>query len=117
MLLLSQTDAINRYVPPDICNTIYSGIPGAQYEATLGLWNVPCDVEIDIALQFGFVFHNTARIYPDYNVSLAVKYSPFIPLMSILLIPPTPLFALAHLCLKRYLLALENCEHPQVASM
>ncbi|KAJ7700087.1 aspartic peptidase domain-containing protein [Mycena rosella] len=41
------------YAPTAICDAIYSGVPGAQYSATLGQWVVPCDAEVDIALQFG----------------------------------------------------------------
>ncbi|KAJ7498927.1 aspartic peptidase domain-containing protein [Mycena latifolia] len=41
------------YAPTAICDAIYSGVSGAQYSATLGQWVVPCDAEVDIALQFG----------------------------------------------------------------
>ncbi|KAJ6539342.1 aspartic peptidase domain-containing protein [Mycena capillaripes] len=45
------------YAPTAICDAIYGGVPGAQYNASLGQWTVPCDAEIDIALQFeGHVF-------------------------------------------------------------
>ncbi|KAJ7129676.1 aspartic peptidase domain-containing protein [Mycena epipterygia] len=40
------------YAPTAICDAIYSGVPGAQYSASLGQWIVPCDAEVDIALQF-----------------------------------------------------------------
>lgn len=41
------------YAPTEICNAIYGGISGAKYDADLGQWVVPCDAEVDIALQFG----------------------------------------------------------------
>ncbi|KAJ7638809.1 aspartic peptidase domain-containing protein [Roridomyces roridus] len=45
------------YAPAAICDAIYSGVPGAQYSPALGQWTVPCDQEVDIALQFaGQVF-------------------------------------------------------------
>lgn len=34
-----------------MCEAIYGGISDAQYDSTLGQWVVPCDVEIDMALQ------------------------------------------------------------------
>ncbi|KAF9247043.1 aspartic peptidase domain-containing protein [Melanogaster broomeanus] len=39
------------YAPVDACTAIYGGVSGAQYDPSLGQWVVPCDVEIDIALQ------------------------------------------------------------------
>jgi len=41
-----------RYAPTDVCQAIYGGVSGAQYESSLGQWVVPCDAEIDMALQF-----------------------------------------------------------------
>lgn len=41
------------YAPTDVCNAIYGGISGANYDASIGQWVVPCDAEVDIALQFG----------------------------------------------------------------
>ncbi|KAF8559113.1 acid protease [Imleria badia] len=39
------------YAPTDVCTAIYGGISGAQYDSTLGQWIVPCEAEIDMALQ------------------------------------------------------------------
>ncbi|KIK97871.1 hypothetical protein PAXRUDRAFT_135417 [Paxillus rubicundulus Ve08.2h10] len=39
------------YAPVDVCTAIYGGVPGAQYDSSLGQWVVPCDAEIDMALQ------------------------------------------------------------------
>lgn len=41
-----------RYAPTDACNAIYGSISGAQYNSGLGQWVVPCDAEINMALQF-----------------------------------------------------------------
>jgi len=41
------------YAPKPICDAIYSNVTGAQYDASLGQWVVPCDYEIDMALQIG----------------------------------------------------------------
>ncbi|KAG1820188.1 aspartic peptidase domain-containing protein [Suillus subaureus] len=40
------------YAPTDVCQAIYGGISGAQYNSVLGQWTVPCNAEIDMALQF-----------------------------------------------------------------
>ncbi|KAF8138288.1 aspartic peptidase domain-containing protein [Boletus edulis] len=39
------------YAPTDVCTAIYGGISGAHYESSLGQWVLPCDAEIDVALQ------------------------------------------------------------------
>ena len=41
------------YAPMDVCEIIYSGVSGAQYSSALGQWVLPCDAEINMALQFG----------------------------------------------------------------
>ncbi len=48
------------YCPTSVANSIYGGIPGASFDDASGLWNVPCNVEIDMALQFGFVITRLA---------------------------------------------------------
>ncbi|KAG1754035.1 aspartic peptidase domain-containing protein [Suillus paluster] len=40
------------YAPTDVCQAIYGGVSGAQYNSALGQWVVPCDAEINMALQF-----------------------------------------------------------------
>lgn len=44
-----------RYAPTDVVEAIYGGVSGAAYDSSLGQWVVPCESEIDMALQFGFV--------------------------------------------------------------
>ncbi|KAJ7047377.1 aspartic peptidase domain-containing protein [Mycena alexandri] len=46
------------YAPQAICDAIYSGAAGAQFDASLGQWTLPCDTEVDIALQFA------GQVYP-----------------------------------------------------
>jgi saccharopepsin len=41
------------YASVDFCNAIYGGVPGARYDSSLLQWVVPCNAEIDMALQFG----------------------------------------------------------------
>jgi len=41
------------YVPSDVAQAIYGGVSGAEYNAQLGQWVVPCGAEINMALQFG----------------------------------------------------------------
>ncbi|KAH9943379.1 acid protease [Epithele typhae] len=56
------------YAPVDICDTIYGRISGAKYDASLGQWVVPCDAEIDIALQFG------NDVYPLHPIDVSPLY-------------------------------------------
>ncbi|TFY78513.1 hypothetical protein EWM64_g5503 [Hericium alpestre] len=45
------------YAPTSVCQAIYGNIPGASFDSSTGFWNVPCNVEVDLALQFaGQVF-------------------------------------------------------------
>ncbi|KAI6151926.1 aspartic peptidase domain-containing protein [Pisolithus tinctorius] len=39
------------YAPTDVCTAIYGGVAGAQYDSSIGQWTVPCNAEIDMALQ------------------------------------------------------------------
>ncbi|KAL1755442.1 aspartic peptidase domain-containing protein [Schizophyllum commune] len=41
------------YAPDDIVDAIYKGVDGARFDSSLGQWVVPCDAEIDMALQIG----------------------------------------------------------------
>ncbi|KAI0068713.1 acid protease [Artomyces pyxidatus] len=41
------------YAPVEVCQAIYGNVPGAQYNKAAGQWSVPCNAEIDLALQFG----------------------------------------------------------------
>jgi len=41
------------YASTEICNAIYGGVDGAEFDSSLGQWIVPCSTEIDMALQFG----------------------------------------------------------------
>lgn len=42
-----------RYAPVDVCTAIYGSVSGAKFDSSIGQWIVPCDAEIDVALQFG----------------------------------------------------------------
>lgn len=41
------------YAPTDIVQAIYGGVDGAKYDSGLGQWVVPCEAEIDMAIQIG----------------------------------------------------------------
>ncbi|KAF7965819.1 hypothetical protein HWV62_41733 [Athelia sp. TMB] len=41
------------YAPPEVCQAIYGGVKGAQYDSAEGTWIVPCNAEIDMAIQIG----------------------------------------------------------------
>lgn len=52
------------YAPQAVCDAIYGTIQGAQYNNNLGMWIVPCDAEVDIALQFG------SSVYPVHPLDI-----------------------------------------------
>ncbi|KAG6814176.1 hypothetical protein H0H92_000852 [Tricholoma furcatifolium] len=57
-VILMDSGSSFTYAPTAICDAIYGGISGASYDASLGQWVVPCDFEIDMALQIG------GEVYP-----------------------------------------------------
>ena len=50
-VVLLDTGTSYTYAPSKVCEAIYSGIPGAQYDSSAQLWLIPCDQEVDVALQ------------------------------------------------------------------
>ncbi|EJD01502.1 acid protease [Fomitiporia mediterranea MF3/22] len=58
------------YCPTDIAEAIYGGVNGAKYDPTQGMWTVPCDAEIDMALQFG------GNVFPLHPLDVVVPSSP-----------------------------------------
>jgi saccharopepsin len=50
-VVLLDTGTSYTYAPPEVCEAIYGGVPGAQYDSTAQLWLIPCDQEVDVALQ------------------------------------------------------------------
>lgn len=52
------------YAPKYVCDAIYSGINGASFDSTLGQWIVPCDVEIDMAVQIA------GQIFPIHPLDM-----------------------------------------------
>lgn len=57
-VVLLDTGTSYVYAPEDVCTAIYSGVPGAKFDSGLGQWVVPCDQELDVALQIG------GKVYP-----------------------------------------------------
>ncbi|KAJ3801631.1 acid protease [Lentinula aff. detonsa] len=55
------------YAPTDVCELIYSGISGAEYSSDIGQWVLPCDAEIDMALQLG------GQIFPLHPLDINIK--------------------------------------------
>lgn len=54
LLEIPALDTISlSYAPKSVCDAIYGSIQGATYSAALGQWIIPCDAEVDVALQFG----------------------------------------------------------------
>lgn len=50
-VVLLDTGTSYTYAPPEVCEAIYGGVPGAQYDSTAQLWLIPCNQEVDVALQ------------------------------------------------------------------
>ncbi|KAG7096969.1 hypothetical protein E1B28_004366 [Marasmius oreades] len=55
------------YAPTEICQAIYGNVPGAFLDTALGQWVVPCNAEIDMALQI------KGQIFPVHPVDLIPK--------------------------------------------
>ncbi|THH19776.1 hypothetical protein EW146_g1452 [Bondarzewia mesenterica] len=53
------------YAPTEICDAIYGGVSGAKYDSSLGQWTLPCDAEIDMALQF------SGQVYPIHPLDVS----------------------------------------------
>jgi saccharopepsin len=50
------THSLTRYVSKKVSDALYSNIPGAVFDSSSGYWILPCDAEVDMALQIGSVF-------------------------------------------------------------
>lgn len=50
-VVLLDTGTSYTYAPPEVCQAIYGGVPGATYDSNSQLWLVPCNQEVDVALQ------------------------------------------------------------------
>ena len=48
---LLDTGTSYSFAPPEVCQAIYGGIPGATFDPTSQLWLLPCNQEVDVALQ------------------------------------------------------------------
>ncbi|KAH9077103.1 acid protease [Lactarius deliciosus] len=55
------------YASPEVSNAIYGNIPGAQLDSQTGLWSVPCNVEIDAAIQIN------GQVFPIHPIDLVPK--------------------------------------------
>ncbi|KAJ7276396.1 aspartic peptidase domain-containing protein [Mycena haematopus] len=61
------------YAPTEICQAIYGGVPGAQYNASLGQWTLPCDAEVDIALP-NLGTRSPGQVFPLHPLDITVPY-------------------------------------------
>ncbi|KAF5388318.1 hypothetical protein D9615_000408 [Tricholomella constricta] len=64
-VILMDSGSSFTYAPTAICDAIYGSIPNAYYDAKIGQWVVPCDYEINMALQIG------GQIYPIHPLDVA----------------------------------------------
>ncbi|KAK7695439.1 hypothetical protein QCA50_000075 [Cerrena zonata] len=53
------------YTTVEVCNAIYGSVSGAKYDSSLGQWVVPCDAEINMALQIA------GRVFPIHPLDVA----------------------------------------------
>ncbi|KAF9055262.1 acid protease [Hymenopellis radicata] len=61
---LLDTGTSYSYTTKAICDAIYGSIEGAFYDATTGYYNVPCNAEIDMAIQIG------GRVFPLHPLDM-----------------------------------------------
>jgi len=54
-------------VPLEVCKAIYGDITGAKLDQETGLWSIPCDTEIDIAMQIN------GQIFPMHPLDIVPK--------------------------------------------
>ncbi|KAF5331633.1 hypothetical protein D9611_007674 [Ephemerocybe angulata] len=52
-VVLLDSGSSYTYAPPAIVEAIYKNVPGAALDTASGYWRVPCEVEINMALQIG----------------------------------------------------------------
>ncbi|KAG6900971.1 hypothetical protein C0993_004409 [Termitomyces sp. T159_Od127] len=52
-VVLMDSGSSFTYAPKAICDAIYGGISGAKFDSSSGQWTVPCEFEVDMALQIG----------------------------------------------------------------
>lgn len=57
------------YCTVDAAESIYGSIDGASFDSSSGLWTVPCDAEVDMALQFG------SDVFPLHPLDIVVSSS------------------------------------------
>jgi hypothetical protein len=55
------------YASPEVTNAIYGNTPGAQLDSQTGLWSLPCNVEIDAAIQIN------GQVFPIHPLDLVPK--------------------------------------------
>ncbi|KAJ7591057.1 aspartic peptidase domain-containing protein, partial [Mycena floridula] len=67
-LVLLDSGTSWTYAPKAICDAIYSGVPGAFFSNDISQWVVPCDAEIDIAIQMGF---SSGQVFPVHPLDVA----------------------------------------------
>jgi len=54
------------YASPEVCKAIYGNIPRAQQDST-GLWSIPCNIEIDAAIQIN------GQVFPLHPLDMVPK--------------------------------------------
>lgn len=66
-VILMDSGSSLTYAPGSVCEAIYGNITGAHFDSQQGYWIVPCDYEINMALQIGGV------IYPAHPLDVSPK--------------------------------------------
>ncbi|EAU84781.1 hypothetical protein CC1G_00300 [Coprinopsis cinerea okayama7 len=69
-VVLLDSGASYTYAPPEICEAIYGNVPGASFDAAVGAWIVPCDQEVNMALQIG------GQVFPVHPLDVVMPRNP-----------------------------------------
>lgn len=80
-VVLMDSGSSYSYISKEICDAIYSHIEGAHFDEGLSQWIVPCDCEIDMALQInGQVFPlHPLDVIPNGLVNASTCVGSFVP--------------------------------------
>lgn len=51
------SNAFAVFAPTDVVDAIYGNVPGAKFNTTTNVYNVPCDTKLDVSFGFGYARH------------------------------------------------------------
>lgn len=65
-VVLLDTGASHTYAPPSVVEALYRDLPGATFDDESNVWMLPCDTEINAALQIG------GQVFPMHPLDLLI---------------------------------------------